>query len=47
MSGPNREKVKAPRRVLVWCAACDCQLVQPGTKCARCGKREPSKRLKK
>lgn len=43
---PNRRKVKAPKRVKVWCSGCDRQVVQPGRKCPTCGHREYSKRLR-
>ena len=43
----NRDKKLKPRKTQYWCACCDGDLVAPGSKCSRCGKRDAERRLKK
>lgn len=47
MSGPNREKRRAPKTGLGWCHACDRARVAHGSKCPACGARDGLRREKK
>jgi len=35
------------KKKLIWCSCCDRDLVEVGTKCGTCGKREFASKLKK
>lgn len=43
----NRQKVMLPKSGRCWCHGCDHALVNDGSKCPYCGKRDVRKRLKK